>query len=521
LLATLSRALTLSRRELLVLVSAFLLSLPAVTPRIYASDEIQYFSYLRSLWFDHDVSFENEYQYFFDRNIGRGEGFHATFLEQYTDAGRRPSFATIGSAVLWSPFYAAADLLTRVSGGTADGFSPPYVAAVAYGSAFYGFVAILLSIAAARRIAGPGLLAGVVIWLGTPLLFYMYVSPPYSHACSAFAVALFVTVWLRVRERWTVGGAVALGLSGALMAMVREQDVFLALGPAADFLWALFLGRGDSVRLGDSVSPGDAVTPGDSVSISQSSWGPTPTHGGLALSRSAAAAGAAATAPGINGRQSGTTTMGGAIPIAAAGCFAFAVGLLPQLFAYKALNGHFGPSKIVARKMNWQAPHALEVLASPEHGFLLWTPLAALALAGLVVLALRGQAQARRIASCALLMVASQIYVSGSVESWTVAGAFGQRRFVALTILLTIGLAALIGALARTRWRPALGAVMALCVWWNVALIAEFGTGLMNRQRLDLRQNAYDAFVTLPRRLPALASRYFLDRHSFYRQKER
>ena len=402
-----------------------MLSLPAVTPRIYASDEIQYFSYLRSLWFDHDVSFENEYQYFYDLNIGRGEGFHATFLEQYTDAGRRPSFATIGSALLWSPFYAAADLLTRVAGGAADGFSRPYVAAVAYGSAFYGFVAILLSIAAARRIAGPGLLAGIVIWLGTPLLFYMYVSPPYSHACSAFAVALFVTIWLHVRERWSVGGAVALGLSGALMAMVREQDVFLALGPAVDFVVDAF-----------------AWVAADSVSIYQSSRGPTPARGSLALSRSAAAAGAADTAPGINERQPGTTSLARAIPVAAAGCFAFAVGLLPQLLAYKALNGHFGPSKLVTRKMNWQAPHALEVLGSPEHGFFLWTPLAALALAGLVVLAVRGQAHGRRIGWCALLMVALQIYVSGSVESWTVAGAFGQRRFVALTILLTIGLAA-------------------------------------------------------------------------------
>ena len=42
-----------------------------------------------------------------------------------------------------------------------------------------------------------------------------------------------------------------------------------------------------------------------------------------------------------------------------------------------------------------------------------------------------------------LLMVAAQVYVSGAVESWTVAGAFGQRRFVAVTILLVIGLAAL------------------------------------------------------------------------------
>ena len=257
-----------------MLVAAFVLSLPAVTPRIYASDEIQYFSYLRSLWFDGDVSFENEYRYFFDRNVGRGEGFHATFLEQYTDAGRRPSFATIGCALLWSPFYAVADVVTRVRGGSPDGFSRPYVAAVAYGSAFYGFVAILLSIGAARRLAGPGLLAGILVWLGTPLLFYMYVSPPYSHACSAFAVALFVTIWLHARERWTVGGAIALGLSGALMAMVREQDAFLALGPAVDFVWTL-------VR-------------GDAVNITQSSRGPTPARSELDSLRSLAAAAGAA-----------------------------------------------------------------------------------------------------------------------------------------------------------------------------------------------------------------------------------
>ena len=483
-----------------MLVAAFVLSLPAVTPRIYASDEIQYFSYLRSLWFDGDVSFENEYRYFFDRNVGRGEGFHATFLEQSTDAGRRPSFATIGCALLWSPFYAVADLLTRARGGPPDGFSRPYVAAVAHGSAFYGFVAILLSIGAARRLAGRGLLAGILIWLGTPLLFYMYVSPPYSHACSAFAVALFVTIWLHARERWTVGGAIALGLSGALMAMVREQDAFLALGPAVDFVWTF-------VR-------------GDSVSIYQSSRGPTPARGSLALSRSAAAAGAADTAIGINYRQSGTTSFAKAILVAATGCFAFGVGLLPQFLAYKALNGHFGPSTLVTRKMNWQAPHAIEVLASPEHGFFLWTPLAALALAGLVVLALRGQAHARRVAWCALLMVAVQIYVSGSVESWTVAGAFGQRRFVALTILLTIGLAALVAVVPRGVARPALALTLGLCVWWNVALIAEFGTGLMNRQRLELRKNVYDAFVTVPRQLPGLAHRYVLDRGSFYRQKE-
>ena len=56
----------LTRRELIVLCVAFVLSLPAVTTRLYASDEIEHFAWLRSLAFDRDVSFENEYQYFFD-----------------------------------------------------------------------------------------------------------------------------------------------------------------------------------------------------------------------------------------------------------------------------------------------------------------------------------------------------------------------------------------------------------------------------------------------------------------------
>ena len=52
-----------------------------------------------------------------------------------------------------------------------------------------------------------------------------------------------------------------------------------------------------------------------------------------------------------------------------------------------------------------------------------------------------------------LLMVALQVYVSGAVESWTVAGAFGQRRFVAVTIFLVVGLAAFRRAAAACRVR--------------------------------------------------------------------
>ena len=449
-----------SRRELAALVALFLLTLPAVTSRLYSSDEVQYVSYLRSLWFDHDVSFENEYRYFYERGVARTPGFEETFLQLTTPAGRRVNFGTLGCAILWAPFYAIADVAARAAeaaggGIAADGFSQPYISAIAYGSAFYGFLAIVLSIGAARQVTGHGVAPALMVWAGTPLLFYMYAAPPYSHACSAFAVALFVTVWLRVRREWSPRGLATLGAAAALMAMVREQDIFFAVGPAVDWL----LNKGQTTR--------------DKV---------------VAVASAAAA---------------------------------FAVGFLPQHLAYEALNGHFGPSRLVARKMTWSAPHALDVLFSPEHGFFFWTPLAPLALVGLIVLAWRGvgaNPDVRRIGACAVLMVAMQVYVSGSVESWTVAGAFGQRRFLALTILLVLGVATLwrYASAARTA-RTALAGYMALAIWWNLAMTAAFGTELMDRQRLELRRNAYDAFITIPRMAPQIAYRYFTRRDSFYK----
>jgi hypothetical protein len=189
--------------------------------------------------------------------------------------------------------------------------------------------------------------------------------------------------------------------------------------------------------------------------------------------------------------------------------------------------------------MTWYSPHALQVLASPEHGFLFWTPLAVLSLAGLVVLRVgwRGlkpdgtskvrltpdtteitEDDRRRIGACALLMVALQVYISGVVQSWTVAGAFGQRRFVCLTILLVIGLAALLSSVSTVP-RRAVAVLTALTVWWNLALIAEFSTQLMDRQRLELKKNAYDAFVTVPRMAPGLAYRYLTRRETFYKPR--
>ena len=448
-----------SRAAPALLIVVFLLLLPAVTTRIYASDEVEAFAWLHSWFFDRDVDFQNEYQYFYDAGLVKTVSFHETFLERTNEAGRRFNFAPIGCAVLWAPFYGAGHVAARLSGAPGDGLGHTYVAAVAYGSAVYGLAALLLSCAIATRLLGRGLAASVAVWFGTPLLFYMYVAPPMLHACSAFAVSLFVWIWLNVRETWSARGVVALGAAAALMAMVREQDVFFAVPAAIDFVrWSASRG----------------------------------------------------------------TRPSGAALTAALGVGTCVLAYAPQLLAYRALNGHPWPTDYVTRKMTWTAPHALQVVFSPEHGLFMWTPLALLAVLGLVALSLGGvrstAADIRWIGGMMLLMVGLQVYVNGSVESWTVAGSFGQRRFVALTPLLVTGLAAAGGVVASSSRavRIAAAALVAACLWWNVALMIQFGLNVMDRQRLTLPENAWTTFVVLPREAPGIVWRYLAHRESFY-----
>jgi hypothetical protein len=47
--------------------------------------------------------------------------------------------------------------------------------------------------------------------------------------------------------------------------------------------------------------------------------------------------------------------------------------------------------------------------------------------------------------------------------------------------------------------------------------MAQFGAGLMDRQRLELGRNTYQTFVTIPARVPELAYRYLFERRSFYK----
>ncbi len=284
----------------------------------------------------------------------------------------------------------------------------------------------MLSMVIARRLFGDGvvrwngamamplaLAAAIAVWIGTPLLLHD-IAPPMSHAVFGVCDGAVRAGVAAGEERWSLRGLIALGALAALLAMVREQDVFIAIGPAIDWL-VMFVRRTRARRLWCGVMREGGAT-----------WFDDPRL--------------------VN---------------AAAGVVAFVIAYTPQLMAYMALNGYSG--SVAPRR----AQDDLDVAA--------WAGSARLdgARAAVVDAALRccrsrgwsclvfaswrwrwwtmaiphGQGHdydrdRSLIGICLMLMVATQVYVAGCVESWTVAGAFGQRRFVGLSAIFAVGLVA-------------------------------------------------------------------------------
>jgi hypothetical protein len=451
------------RRLLAVL---FVLTLPLVTVTVRGADEIEYFSYLRSLAFDRDLDFTNEYTAFVARDPQGLAGFRATFLERREPATGRPiNFASLGPAVLWSPFYLVAHvavLAARAAGSglPADGVSWPYTAAAAYGSAFWGFLGLLLTHHALMRdgafpVEAATLSVGAV-WLATPVLYYLTIAPAFSHACSLFAVSLLLWLWLRARRRGEgessapLSDWILVGLAGGLGGLVREQDALFLVIPAAALAWDATRRR----RL-------------------------------------------------VEGARRGFV-----MAVCAAAVF------VPQLLAYRAVNGRFGPSSFVTQKMNFLSPHFFQVLLDPGHGLFVWAPLLLVAAAGLVLLVSRRHP----IAACLAAGLLLQFWINGAVESWSQAGAFGSRRFVGATPVFAWGLAGVL-ALVLPRLRTgAVASVLALFVWWNVSLMIQFGLKLMDRQRLEWPRVAINQLTEVPPRLFRVGVLFFTDRERLVRE---
>jgi hypothetical protein len=410
-----------------VILGVFLILLPISVPRVALSDEVQYYAYLRSAYFDHDLDFRNEYTHFAEEGQRFGDAAVANALLRPDAANPNPrtgllrNVAPVGSAILWAPGFALADLGVVLAdalgaGIPRDGYSRPYLMAACSMSALYSLIGLQLTYRLARRYAGDAAatLATLTVFLASPLVFYTYIAMPWSHANGFFLFALFLTVWARGRDgERGMGTWLLLGLIGGLMVMTREQLGLLLIVPALEAIGQY----AHRLRARDWLG----------------AW--------WLLLRHQAFLGA------------------------------MLITIIPQLLAYQILNGRPGPSATVAGKLDWASPHFFGTLIDPAHGAFLWSPVLAIGLAGLIWLGRRDRA----LAGMLLAAFLAQTYINGAFgTTWHLSGSFGFRRLIECTPIMVIGLAALLEWL-----RPRVGLwpiliVALLLIYWNVGLIAQW-----------------------------------------------
>lgn len=453
-----------ARSHLAILALAFVITLPLVNPLVHG-DGVGYYAYLRAPLIQHNLQFEEDWRHanlsFVENRVGPDNQFRP---DQYTTTGRLGNLFTVGPAILWSPFFLVAHVTVLAADALganipADGFSFPYRMLVAFGTAFYGFCGILLSYLLARKYLNStwALLATVGIWACSSLPVYMYFNPFWSHAHSAFIVALFLWYWDHTRPNRNWGQWILLGVISGLLV-----DVYFVNGAF------LLIPLVEAVR---SYAQ-DVRSKNASAILSQ-------------FSKNA---------------------------------LYFAVFLLmlaPTLITRKIMfGGMLRLGAYSALPWNWHAPYWRSILFSSDHGMLSWTPLLAFALAGLFL----PFAAARRIQGYLALAAVAFFYVIASYPYWDGLASYGNRFFISLTPVFVFGLAALmqrVGGLFRS-FRAAYAAqalVVGLFAVWNLGFIFQWGTHLVPaRGEISWSSMIHNQFVEVPKGITHSLDSYFTHR---------
>lgn len=383
------------------------------------SDGFYYFSYLRSIVFDRDVDFANDYKL-----LGLGDKPH---LFQPTATGHAQSAATVGPAIVWAPFFAAGHAVARRLAVTnpdvnANGVSFPYRQAICVAGLFYGLLGCWFCFRLTARFHATRLaaLATALAVSGSFVLWYLVKEPSMSHAPSMAAVAGFMWLWVATRDGRTPRQWAYLGALAGFMTMIRWQNALFALLPACDAVVAIV-----------------------------SAWRNSDRPAALRV-----------------------LTHGVLFTLCAT------IAFVPQMVAWRAIYGSWLAVSPIGPQIRWGDPHLADILWSSRNGLLSWSPVLYVGAIGLVMFARSWPA----IGVPAFLALAVMTYFNACIQDWWGSDAFGGRRFDGTIAIFCLGIAAF-GAysagVARRHPLRIVAAGGALLVVWNLTLMSVAQDGLV------------------------------------------
>ena len=463
------------RRFEWILLILFLLTLPLLNPWV-RGDGVGYYAYARAPLIEHNLDFTHDYQ-------SANTSFREVHLDENgqpkaefrTHTGHLDNHFTIGPAMLWSPFLLLIHggvLLARQLGSkiSSDGFSSPYRYAMAFATGLYGFLALLLSFRLARKYVGPmwSFVATLAIWSASSLPVYMYFNPSWSHAHSAFVVALFLWYWDATREHRSLAQWLLLGLIVGLMLDVYYANLMvvgvLAVEAVPQYAHMLSSNRSSSSSFLQLMTRHLLC--------------------GLAV------------------------------------CVVMIPTFVSRTIVY---GGPFETGYLSIRDFLWRSPALLSVLFSSNHGLLFWTPLLGFAILGLLVFAFRLPKVGIPLFTA---MVAFYLFIS-FYPDWAGISSYGNRFFVSLTTLFILGLSVFLDRCAQLFRSPkaalaSASAALAVFVLWNAGLMFQWGMHLIPaRGPVSFSEMIHNQFFVVPRQLTTELHAYLFRRKALMNQIEK
>lgn len=203
-------------------------------------DGIDYWAYLHSIYFDHDLNFENEYKHTYspeNNNNPSPDKAPEVQKTRITSIGKTDNLHPPGTAIIWLPVFILADIISLFFRLPRNGYADIYQVFAGLWSVALVIVALRLNELLVYKFVKDkkiSFLSTLGIFVATPLLYYGSYDILNSHFASFFlsSLVLYLLLVLPISLKTTL----MLGASIGMSALIRLQEALL-LVPAIIYFY--------------------------------------------------------------------------------------------------------------------------------------------------------------------------------------------------------------------------------------------------------------------------------------------
>ncbi|HKJ79081.1 MAG TPA: hypothetical protein VKA10_06080, partial [Prolixibacteraceae bacterium] len=314
---------------------------------------------------------------------------YGIFWPEITPDGAKVIKTTMGLSILYSPFFLAAHAVAKIAGLEAYGYSPIYKIGLLISALFYFLAGLLFLRKILKNWFSENVTAVVLlsIAIGTNLLYYTTREASMSHVYNFFLFNAFMWVTIKWYNSPNFGLLISIGALAGLIALARPSNIIILL---------FFL-------LYDVYSKKTLLKKAKFI-FSKFHW---------------------------------FIFMG----------LAFIAVWIPQMLYWKSLTDNFFFYSYTTERFFFNNPHFIDGLFSFRKGWLVYTPIMAFSLIGIVFTFKR----LKEVSVAITVFTIVNMYIIFSWWCWWYGGSFGMRPMIDSYGLLAIPMAALLSSLSNFR----------------------------------------------------------------------